>query len=209
MITLNKPRIETNINIASRVCERIQERFPYISPTKVARENYDTVLNDKDLQTKLRMKQLFIRQAREKREALTDSPVEFYKQLINDTDRIHALNCAEYVYLSYLGMRLNGLRTSANAVNPFSVQNKRVIDHVLLKYKNSSDKNSIFIDAWLGISGTSEKIKELYKTKFSKIFNFVPQEEIGFQNKTGLYLDDSDTEELRKFIPEMDLNIYG
>lgn len=199
--------INSKLNVARQVCERIHESFPYMSPTRIFYENPKQVVQDKDLLMKLRIKQAYIMDARSKRDKYIDNPVEFYKKVIEDTRRIYALNCGEYSYLSYLGLRINGFK-DCEFVKPKTVQNKRVIDHVLVKVNEKSPESSIFVDAWLNITETANNMKEICAKKFGRFFDLVPDENIDFVQKEYLIeLNDNDVLKLKKLVPELDLNV--
>lgn len=185
-----------NLKIATKISERVNERFPYVSPNKMARLNYNELCQDKELLTKLKFKQMFLMEARENRAHLQDNPVEFYKRLINDTDRIRALNCQEYSYLSYLGMRINGIK-DCNAIKPYLAENDKVIDHVLIQNDN------IFLDTWLGIADFGNKVIDLYK----KIFHINQNSKLEFIEKPIVKLSDEEVNKIKPLIPELDLTI--
>ncbi len=185
-----------NLKIATKISERVNERFPYVSPNKMARLNYNELCQDKELLTKLKFKQMFLMEAREKRAHLQDNPVEFYKRLINDTDRIRALNCQEYSYLSYLGMRINGIK-DCKAIKPYLAENDKVIDHVLIQNDN------IFLDTWLGIADFGNKVIDLYK----KIFHINQNSKLEFIEKPIVKLSDEEVNKIKPLISELDLTI--
>lgn len=185
-----------NFALASKICDRINQRFPYISPNKIARLNYKELASDKDLLTKLKFKQMFLMQARENRNSIKDNPFEFYKALIKDTDRIRALNCQEYSYFSYLGMRMNGIK-NCKAIKPYLTEENKIIDHVLIQNDN------IFLDAWLGIADFGNKLKDLYK----KIFQINPNTKLDFIQKPIVELSDEDVKKIKPLIPELDLTL--
>lgn len=185
-----------HLTIATKVCERVNERFPYPSPNKLARLNYNELSKDKELLAKLKFKQMFLMQARENRTNIQNNPVEFYKTLIKDIDRIRALNCQEYSYFSYLGMRINGIK-NCQAIKPYLQDENKVLDHVLIKNDN------IFLDAWLGIADFGIKLKDLYK----KIFHINENAKLDFIQKPIVELSDEDVNKIKPLIPELDLTL--
>ncbi len=199
------PNNSNTLELATQVCKRVQEVFPYKSPTKTFYENPHLAYTDKDLSMKLRIKQAYIMEARGRRAKLANNPIEFFKQLIEDTKRLYAFNCRESSYLTYLGLKMNGIK-DCQFIKPRTVWERREIDHVLLRVNDEQNPN-ILVDTWANfVDGStqalekfSEKLQDLSMLKNDEKIEFIPRKE-------NVLLNDNEVEQLRKFIPQLDLN---
>lgn len=188
---------------AKKVMRKVSQSFPYLSPTKICALQHDSVVMNSQLRSELINKQRMIYDKRLARQSLFQNPVDYYKQLINDTKSIQALNCAEYAEIVYMLLKMNGIK-NCRLVTMITANNRK-IDHTLVEINKKSNKNLI-LDSWLGIAAKTKKFKSVINKKFSDCFSLVPNEKITFSPLANISLNDNHISALRKEFPEFCLN---
>lgn len=186
--------------VAKKVLKQVGENFPYVSPTRLCALERDTVVNNTDLRQNLISKQRLIEEKRTLRETLRNNPVEYYKQLIKDTKDIAALNCAEFSEIVFMMLKMNKVENCQ--IVTIQTGNKRTIDHTLVRINADKLQKNVFVDAWLGISGKTEKFVQNISNKFAHCFELVPNEKIKFINISEVPLEDIHITALRKEFPQ-------
>lgn len=213
---LNFNSRSVKVRQADAICRMVRSQYPSISPSRIIEES--KLRNDKQmyyyghsLQSKI-MK--FVRKPCDR--VSCSNKLNFYEVLTSRIKMHKLANCGEMARLASLACAVNGL--NAKIATLWSVNKDGAlienIDHavVVVSPKEQKDKidkvtnfkDTIIIDAWLGIADYAENIQVQYKGLYSKL--------LGLDSKTDVAIDLFDQSEsipkedyksLRKAYPEL------
>ena len=185
---------------ADWICRSVRKSFPAILPNKLFLENDDLISNNSNIDKFIRQKMDVLRQDRADRRFL-QSPFKVLNEIIYSASQHHVAQCYECSALAEMVARMNGID------NCYKLTMKDY-DHtfLLLTQKPLSEgfdvKNSIIVDAWLGISGRIKDIFLKYQNVYNDFFH-ISSGDIVVKTKKPLELTGEEIKLLREKYPEL------
>ena len=200
---------------ARNIHNLVRKNFPYESPWLKRRIEYGNFLErSKDsakmselieLQKKLSQQNELLDSVRESYQVFVNSPLNYFKELINAVRKYKVQNCGEAARIVYAVLRMNGVNDSGIAISglvtqktkdyskclfpelqkildrmkeeEFGFEYDRMIDHVVTEFQTPEDK-SIILDTTLNEFGEKTNIEQIYKSKYDSLFEVTPEENV-------------------------------
>lgn len=231
--------MKVDINQAREICEVVRKNFPYESPWLQRNFQYKSLLRNKDvskmkdvveLQRKMERQDKDIGFLRDCYMIFQDSPFDYFRELLHGVHTFKVQNCGEIARITYLVLRMNGLKNSdldlalLTAQRPqkeskglFSPIDKivefienlendngfRLLDHVAAQIKNK-----IIVDPLLNECDMKSKIEKIYKTNYGDVLKVSEDKDVCIVNGSCGYtslpkLNDDEVKEFVKLYPDL------